>query len=316
MGSLGFLRKTSVAVLLAFPLVLSACSKGSPLFLSRPVESPQDRAVLSEAAPVPSNRSTIQSEKMLASGESSPQAAPTDSGMNSTAIIPEGRKLIYTARISIAVPNVSHGAKKLEAQLADFKAYAASQDWYENSVTYEIKVPVDQFGPLMETLGGAGKVRQKKVQARDVTEYYYDLENRVKNKRILVERYQTYLKNAKTVEDLLNVERFLNDATTELESLEGNFRGLVKQVDYATINLTIEPELATGTGELPFFDQLKNIFVSFGVFLQKVLVLLIGVVLYGVPLVLLAALLWWLLVGRIGLLRKLFKLVTFGGTKS
>ncbi|MCA1949181.1 MAG: DUF4349 domain-containing protein [Treponema sp.] len=265
---------------------------------------------MTEAAPALSNRSAVQSNKMLASDEASPQAAPTASGMNPSAVIPEGRKLIYTASITIAIPNVQNGAKKLEAQLVNFKAYVASQDWYENSVTYEIKVPVDQFGPLMETLGASGKVRRKNVQARDVTEYYYDLENRVKNKRILVERYQTYLKNAKTVEDLLNVERFLNDATTELESLEGNFRGLVKQVDYATINLTIEPEVSTGTGEPSFFDQLKNLFAAFGAFLQTVLVILIGTVLYGVPLVLLAALLWWLLLGRIGLLRKLFALVT------
>ncbi|WP_304221422.1 DUF4349 domain-containing protein [Gracilinema caldarium] len=264
---------------------------------------------MTEAAPALSNRSAVQSEKMLASDAASPQAAPAVSGMNPSIVIPEGRKLIYTANITIAVSNVQNGAKKLEDQLVNFKAYVASQDWYENSVTYEIKVPVDQFDPLMETLGASGKVRRKNVQARDVTEYYYDLENRVKNKRILVERYQTYLKNAKTVEDLLNVERFLNDATTELESLEGNFRGLVKQVDYATINLTIEPEVSAGTGEPGFFDQLKNLFAAFGAFLQTVLVIMIGTVLYGVPLVLLAALLWWLLLGRIGLLRKLFALV-------
>jgi hypothetical protein len=142
-----------------------------------------------------------------------------------------------------------------------------------------------------------------------VTEYYYDLENRVKNKRILVERYQTYLKNAKNVEDLLNVERFLNDATTELESLEGSFRGLVKQVDYATISLTLEPLVTTNASSSTLGEQLRNLFTSFGSFLQSAVVILVALVIYGIPLVLILALLWLLLFGRVGLVKKLFKLV-------
>jgi len=220
------------------------------------------------------------------------------------------RKLIYTASLTVAVENVQTAAKALEAQLATYKAYTASQDWYEASVSYEIKVPVEHFTALLDTLGTAGKIRRKTVQARDVTEYYYDLENRLKNKRILVERYQTYLKNAKNVEELLQVERFLNDATTELESLEGNFRGLVKQIDYATISLTIESQITPTTGLPSLGEQIQNLFASFGNFLKTAVVVVIALAIYGVPLVLLLALLWLLLFGRIGLVKRLFSLVS------
>lgn len=268
------------------------------------------QAFMTREAPAVFRNESNGSAKMLTSDVASPQAYSNSADNNPAYAVPEGRKLIFTASITIAVPNVQNSAEKLETQLAAFNAYTASQDWQENSVSYQIKVPVEQFDSLMETLGAAGKVRRKNVQARDVTEYYYDLENRVKNKRILVERYQTYLKNAKNVEDLLNVERFLNDATTELESLEGNFRGLVQQVDYATISLTIESEVSSGLANPGLWDQLKNLFASFTVILQQVLVLLVGAILYGVPLVLLLALLWWVLFGKIGLVRKLFRLVS------
>ncbi|AEJ19013.1 DUF4349 domain-containing protein [Gracilinema caldarium] len=221
----------------------------------------------------------------------------------------DGRKLIYTASLTIAVPEVQDAAKKLETQLTAFKAYIASQDWYESSISYEIKVPVEHFHALLESLGSAGKIRRKTVQARDVTEYYYDLENRVKNKRILVERYQTYLRNAKNVEDLLNVERFLNDATTDLESLEGSFRGLVKQVEYATISLTLEPLVTTSTSSPTLGERLRNLFNSFSSFLQSAIVILIALIIYGIPLVLILALLWLLLFGRVGLVKKIFILV-------
>jgi hypothetical protein len=40
----------------------------------------------------------------------------------------DGRKLIYTASLTVAVENVQTAAKALEAQLAAYKAYTASQD--------------------------------------------------------------------------------------------------------------------------------------------------------------------------------------------
>ena len=197
----------------------------------------------------------------------------------------------------------------MDADLSNFGAYASSQNVYENVISYEIRVPVDKFGRLLDLLETLGKLRNKNVQARDVTEYYYDLENRVKNKQILVERYQTYLKNAKNVEDLLNVERFLNDATTELESLQGSFRGLVKQVEYATVSFTIEAEVRSGSGRPGLWEQLKNVFASFTSVLQTIVVVIVAIVVYGVPILLAVSLFWFLLFGRVGLVKKLYRLV-------
>lgn len=292
----------SVALILT---LFSGCSRNPAMSSAL---SP-GQAIKEESAPAPElsrsadTRDVGTSAKMLSSDASNAQTRPDIPAI-------DGRKLIYTASLTIAVPDVQDTAKKLETQLAAFKAYTASQDWYENSVSYEIKVPVDQFNSLMDSLGSTGKIRRKNVQARDVTEYYYDLENRLKNKRILVERYQTYLKNAKNVEDLLNVERFLNDATTELESLEGNFRGLVKQVEYATISLTLESQITTTTGLPTLGERLRDLLASFGNFLQTAVVIAVALVIYGIPLVLILALLWLLLFGRIGLVKKLFSLVS------
>ncbi len=239
-----------------------------------------------------------------------PKAIEGSGNMKSLSQVPEARKLIYTAHVELVAPDPRVAVQELEKRLASFEAYTSSQDVYAGSISLEVRVPVSRFQEFLNWVDTLGKVRRKNVQARDVTDQYYDLENRVKNKRILVERYQTYLKNAKNIEDLLNIERFLNEALAELESLEGQFRGLVKQVDYATVNVTFESEVSVRIGDPGLGQSLKNLLASYSFVLQRIVVVLIGIILYGIPLAILSALLWFLLFGRVGLLKKLFRLVS------
>lgn len=223
---------------------------------------------------------------------------------------PKDRKLIYTAYMTITALSPHNTVKTLGKELERFAAYVASQDTNEETIELEIKVPAENFEGLLGYLETMGKVRRKSIQARDVTESYYDLENRVKNKRILVERYQTYLKNAKNIEELLAAERFLNEATTELERLEGGFRKLVNEVQYATVSITIEPEVYSARGKPGLGERLKQVIFSFSYTLQTLVVGVVVTVLYGVPLVMVLAVFWLLLFGRVGWLRKLFRLVS------
>lgn len=240
---------------------------------------------------------------------STEQAAARSATGSSDIQVPAGRKLIYNASVEMVVANPHEIVKILNTELANFGGYVANQDIWEDGITYEIRVPVEKLNRFMDLLPNLGKIRRQSLQARDVTEYYYDLENRVKNKRILVERYQAYLKNAKNVEDLLNIERFLNDATADLESLERNFKGLVNQIDYATVTLTVESEIKSSASRLTIWEQLRDLFISFGSGIQSFIVIIVGVLLYGIPLLLVALFFWWLLFGKIGILRKLFRLV-------
>lgn len=246
---------------------------------------------------------------------SSKQEAARSQAGSSNIQVPAGRKLIYTASVEIVTANPQEIVKILNTELVNFGGYVASQDIWEDGITYEVRVPVEKLNRFMDLLPNLGKIRRQSLQARDVTDYYYDLENRVKNKRILVERYQTYLKSAKNVEDLLNIERFLNDATADLESLEGSFKGLVNQVDYATVTLTIESEIKSSSSKPTLWERLRDLFIAFGSGIQSFVVIIVGILLYGIPLILVAILFWWLLFGKVGLLRKLFKLAGVSKTE-
>jgi ABC-type multidrug transport system permease subunit len=77
-------------------------------------------------------------------------------------------------------------------------------------------------------------------------------------------------------------------------------------VDYATIHLILRsPQTTTGYS---LGDRVSDLFDGFGDFASVVLVVLLGIVIFGVPLIIIFFVAFWLLFGRIGLLKKAFRL--------
>jgi len=55
-------------------------------------------------------------------------------------------------------------------------------------------------------------------------------------------------------------------------------------------------------------ERLKELFGSFGNFLSIIVTILVGIVIFGIPILLLLILFFWLLFGKIGLLKKLWRM--------
>jgi hypothetical protein len=80
-------------------------------------------------------------------------------------------------------------------------------------------------------------------------------------------------------------------------------------VDYATIDLTILGPASSSTNRgLTFGERIKQLFSGFGNFLSVTVVVAIGFVIFGIPILLILFFLYWILFGRIGLLKKLWRL--------
>lgn len=223
--------------------------------------------------------------------------------------VPKERKLIYRAHVELRVSDIQKTFNEVTDLLKTFGAYLAHQTTTEDAITAEIRVPREQFQNMLSRLEQLGKVRTKNIFSEDVTDTYFDLEQRIKNKRTLVERYREYLKSAKNIEEILKVEQALSDATYELERLEGSFTQLSQQIAYSTINLVLEPLAPTSSEKSTFLEKLQEFFASYGETLGNIVIIVIGLVVYGIPLLLIGAFVWYLSFGKIGLVRKLFRLI-------
>jgi hypothetical protein len=219
------------------------------------------------------------------------------------------RKLVKQAFISIRVPELTKASAAVDALMEQHGAYASSANIWENSRHYTIRVPAASYTALLAALDGMGRLLRRSESAEDVTLQYYDLEGRLATKRELLKTYRSYLGRAKNIEEILSVEAKIAELEDEIDGTGKELRALAGRVDHATIELEIlGPENIPSYASPTLGDRVRGLFASLGGFFSTLLVGLLGVVVYGIPGILILALLFWLLFGRVGLVKKLWRL--------
>jgi len=159
------------------------------------------------------------------------------------------KKIIKTADVRMQVADYAASRKAIDAHVAAHGAYIASENENNNGHTLEntlvIRVEAERFDVLLAALAGeASYLHTKSVNARDVTEEYVDVAARLRTRREVEARYVEILRQARTIPDVLAVEKELRVLREEIESAEGRLKYLNDQVDYSTIRLTVYQTLA------------------------------------------------------------------------
>jgi hypothetical protein len=220
------------------------------------------------------------------------------------------RKLVKRAYISIRADNLDAADASVTALMEKHGAYTASTEVEENSRYYSIRVPSSEYNAFLAGTDGMGRTLRRSENTEDVTLRYYDLEGRLATKKELLKTFQSYLEKAKNIEEILSVESRMADLHYEIDWNGRELRNLANRIDYATIDLSVlGPVSSTPNYEATLGEKFKEMFGSFGGFLSTVAVVLVGIVIYGIPILLLLALLFWLFFGKIGLLKKLWRVV-------
>jgi hypothetical protein len=220
------------------------------------------------------------------------------------------RKLIKRASIRIRVENLDTADASIAELMKGYGAYSASTEANENSRHYSLRVPAHLYDTFLAEMNGIGRLLYRSESTEDVTLRYYDLEGRLATKRELLKTFQSYLGRANNIEEILSVEARIAELQYDIEGTGIQLRNLANRVDYATIDLSLlGPVMATSNQNATFGEQIRELFGNLGSFFSTLTVVVVGIVIFGIPILLILALLFWLLLGKIGLLKKLWKLV-------
>ncbi len=93
-------------------------------------------------------------------------------------------------------------------------------------------MPVDRFDSFVSAVSQIGEVRTNHVGSQDVTEEYYDIEARIRNKQEEEKRLLKHLADSTgKLEDILSVERELTRVRGEVEQMQGRLRFLANRAD-------------------------------------------------------------------------------------
>ena len=296
-----------LSVVVIFGIFFASCEKGNMTFSKKGVfeEATYSDMVLSESAPMRSSKSM-----MMANGVNSSAGSVDLSNSFQSSENGQERKIVKTGSLSFEVKNLSETEEMISAWIEDFGGYVSNTWSNRNSINITAKVPAEKFEDAMAGSGDFGILLSRSISTEDVSENYYDLETRLETRRVLQEKLENYLANAKNISELLEIERQLNDVTSELESMEKQFRRLSNQIDFSTISISCSlPANTTEAGfETPDFLQgLKDFAYNALQFVCNFGLGILYIVLIGVPSVLLVALIYWLCFGKIGLIKKLFR---------
>lgn len=216
-------------------------------------------------------------------------------------------KIIRTASIDID----SSDAQKCYDTLADFAkqnggreiSVSKSSDSYGSYdyiyIQAELKILPEKLDEFIALAEKTDKVTRTEISSNDVTREYYDIKLRLETKKEALKNYYDLLKEAKTIEESLEVQRYITDLTAEIESMEGMLQYYDSKVDLSTIQLSIRQQIKVHAGvddefhwdSLSFSDfitLIKNGFLSVVNFLWSLLLWIIIIIAALSPLLLIA----------------------------
>lgn len=263
------MRLLAILLLTAALAALAGCSMSKSTQSER---APAQRSTTTTApAAAPQNDTASSAGKASTVQDGQMKQASLQTAQNSqTSVTVTERKLIRNADIILESDNPSESQRKVSSIAEAHGGFVVTSESRrmnaegqlkpEMTITVTIRVAAAQFDAVIGEIRGAGnRVTQDKISTQDVTEEYIDLEARIRAKQALEAQFMEIMKQARTVQDALEVQRQLSDVRAEIERLEGRRRFLENQTSLSTINVTINPptQIVSTTG---FFYSVKRAF--------------------------------------------------------
>ncbi len=152
------------------------------------------------------------------------------------------KKIIKDGHMTIRSDDIQ-ATKNLIDSLVDLAGgYYAKESFSEEETrknyNLRIRIPAAQYEGFIKKLEqGPGNIENKTIEAKDVTEEYYDIKARMEADKELEQRLLQILQKATTVEDILKVEQKLADVREEIEAREGRLKYFDSRVAFSSLNI-------------------------------------------------------------------------------
>ncbi|MGE3819834.1 MAG: DUF4349 domain-containing protein, partial [Isosphaeraceae bacterium] len=274
--------------------------------------APASDAMPGAAVPLTNEFATRTIQQPEASGEEPvPQALP--------------RKVIYNATISLFVEDATAVGARIAAMVKEAGGYVAETDISGNpnqqrQATWKVRVPVERFDTFLAEVSRLGELQRSHLDSQDVTQEYYDLDARIKNKQKEETRLLKHLDDSTgKLEDILAVERELTRVRGEVEQMQGRIRYLANLSSLSTVTITLNEVRSYTPPVAPTFTTrisrtFRESYEGLLRFLEGWVLVLVALVPW-MPLIVVGLLILWLIGRRI---RKFFRLRTTdeGGSAS
>ena len=161
-------------------------------------------------------------------------------------VIPDDRKIAFTATLEVVVPELESAVAKVEESLATHKGYVAKSEVKADAsarrlATFSIRVPVESFRKFMKELKALGIADKDQIDSEDKTEEIVDVQARIKNLKAEEEVLNKLLKEAANrIDEVLRLREHIKTNRGEIERADARFSTLSRLTALSTITLTLK----------------------------------------------------------------------------
>ena len=164
------------------------------------------------------------------------------------------RSIIYTGAITVRVEDVTVAAARATGIATAAGGFVGgdkrSSGAGSQEATLELRVPAAKFAPVVDQLAGLGKEEQRGINTEDVTEQTIDLDARISTQQARVDSGRKLLAQAKSLNDLVMLEREVATREADLASLQAKKRRLADLTALSTITVVLlDPEAVAAEAE-------------------------------------------------------------------
>jgi anti-sigma factor RsiW len=162
--------------------------------------------------------------------------------------INNGPMIVRTAELSLSTNRFDQARAAVEEILKRHKGYVgelnvSTPSASARSLTGALRVPAAQLDAALADFKALGSVQQESQGGEEVTQRYVDLQARLTNAKHTEQRLTDMLLNRTgKLSDVLAVEMQISRVRGEIEQMEGERKALKNQVDYATLNITVNED--------------------------------------------------------------------------
>ena len=158
------------------------------------------------------------------------------------------------------------GLERLVEDMGGYFERAAVHDYGGyRSADYTARVPAERFQDLLAQVGELCHVTYQEQDSDNVSEAYYDTESRLVTQQTKLERLQTLLAQAETMEDIITIESAISETELAIEQLTGTLRHYDALVDFATVTISLQEVYQLSNVEEPattFGERIAAAFAS------------------------------------------------------
>ena len=161
------------------------------------------------------------------------------------------RSIIYRGSVSVRVADVDAAAAQATGIAATAGGFIGADNRSSGgtasaTATIQLRVPADKFTGTVDQLSKLGKEETREINTEDVTEETVDLGARIAVQQARVDSGRKLLAQAKSLTDLVMLEKEVATRESDLASLQAKKRRLADLTALSTITVTFLGPVAPG----------------------------------------------------------------------